>query len=496
MAETDPSDYVTLLNNLLVKGGKLKAMPNIVLQKGYSKDKTVSLWLGRCEFGGKSFTAKGGSQKGVKGDICKNIYQWFQGQGEGPSFSLPLRDINYIEELNRVLEQHGKPLPVPSFLSRSNNDEQWQVVCKYDGQEYEAKGKNKKEAKQELFKAMYEVVELELGREQSKDLSPALAPSLNLRPNNRGRRKRKPDSVKRKAMKTKRFKEKLMKLKVGVWKVCRICRTDPSSTVGLNFQSYTTCSYCHNSLDEIADQTFIFGDVERTGGHMTDPPLSIGFAVYRGSTMISSKHIYILPDGDHPKVGGYCERHIHHMGVGYRGGKKVLLYDRKEILPTVSAKEASEEMVKYLQHVGGGDVDLYFHGEDHKTIKEFVKSQGCEEKFMKTVGRMINTQVFFKLVQGEKKFGMKTLVEEWGTEADRNVYKKAHSAEVDAIVLGSLCTGEALLRRFIDWASLCDEASGPVVYTLPSSQLTMHYIWQDSSILRGDSNNELFYCEV
>ena len=143
---------------------------------------------------------------------------------------------------------------------------------------------------------------MELGREQSKDLSPALAPSLNLRPNNRGRRKRKPDSVKRKAMKTKRFKEKLMKLKVGVWKVCRICRTDPSSTVGLNFQSYTTCSYCHNSLDEIADQTFIFGDVERTGGHMTDPPLSIGFAVYRGSTMISSKHIYILPDGDQPKV--------------------------------------------------------------------------------------------------------------------------------------------------------------------------------------------------
>ena len=68
----------------------------------------------------------------------------------------------------------------------------------------------------------------------------------------------------------------------------------------------------------------------------------------------------------------------------------------EEILPTVSAKEASEEMLKYLEHVGGSDVDLYFYGEDHKTIKEFVKSQGCEGKFMKTVGRMINMQVFFK----------------------------------------------------------------------------------------------------
>ena len=153
-------------------------------------------------------------------------------------------------------------------------------------------------------------------------------------------------------------------------------------------------------------------------------------------------------------------------------------------------------MVKYIEHVGGGDVDLYFHGEDHKTIKEFVKSQGCEEKFMKTVGRMINTQVFFKLVQGEKKFGMKTLVEEWGTEADRNVYKKAHTAEVDAIVLGSSCTREALLRRFIDSACLCEKASVPVVYSLPSSQLSMHYIWQESSILREGSNDELFYCEV
>ena len=106
------------------------------------------------------------------------------------------------------------------------------------------------------------------------------------------------------------------------------------------------------------------------------------------------------------------------------------------------------------------------------------------------------TQVFFKLVQGQKKFGMKTLVAEWGTEADRNVYKKAHSAEVDAIILGSLCTREALLRRFLDWACLCEEASVPVVYSLPSSQLSMHYIWEDSSILREGSFDELFYCEV
>ena len=83
----------------------------------------------------------------------------------------------------------------------------------------------------------YQVVELELGREQSR----APSPSLNIRPNEcGGRNKRKPDSVKRKAMKTKSFKEKLMKLKVGVWKECSICRTDLSSTIGLNFQLYTT----------------------------------------------------------------------------------------------------------------------------------------------------------------------------------------------------------------------------------------------------------------
>ena len=80
-----------------------------------------------------------------------------------------------------------------------------------------------------------------------------------------------------------------------------------------------------------------------------------------------------------PKLGNILRGISITWGFGYRGGKKVLLYDRREILPTVSAKEASEEMMKYHEHVGGGHVDLHFHGDDHKTIKEFVRSQGCGE---------------------------------------------------------------------------------------------------------------------
>ena len=67
------------------------------------------------------------------------------------------------------------------------------------------------------------------------------------------------------------------------------------------------------------------------------------------------------------------------------------------------------------------------------------------------------------MVQGMKNFGMKTIVEDWGTEKDKFLYADAHKAIVDAEVLGSLCTGKLLAERFLNWQYLCKEASGPVV---------------------------------
>lgn len=298
-------------------------------------------------------------------------------------------------------------------------------------------------------------------------------------------------SMKKKKLKTEKFKKRLVKLQDAALKICKVCHTDPFSTVGINFQTYTSCSDCGQSLDDTEYPRCIFIDIERTGGPK-DAPLTIGLAVYKGPVLEQRKHIFILPDGEDPKASSVCSRKIHCMSVGYIKGKKVLLFKKKSIkkvLPAVSSREAAEDLLQFLRSVGRHN--MFHHGMDHVTMRDFMQSLGLYSEFRELIYKMVNTQEFFVVVQQGRRFGMKTIVNDWGTEEDKKNYENAHSAEVDAVVLGSLCTG-TLLKRFIDWQYLCSEASSQVIY-LDSSQLSAHYIEQNVSMKQDISK---FYFEV
>ena len=76
-----------------------------------------------------------------------------------------------------------------------------------------------------------------------------------------------------------------------------------------------------------------------------------------------------------------------------------------------------------------------------------------DDTFFNYVGTMHNSQDFYKQVQWSqdppRNWGMRTVVEDWASEEIKELYKKgAHSAVVDAEVLGRISCGERLGERF------------------------------------------------
>ena len=66
----------------------------------------------------------------------------------------------------------------------------------------------------------------------------------------------------------------------------------------------------------------------------------------------------------------------------------------------------------------------------------------------------MDTQPFFMQVQGVRKFGMATIVNDWADEEIKKQYKQdKHSALVDARALGAVCFCKEIEKRFMDFAN-------------------------------------------
>ena len=168
------------------------------------------------------------------------------------------------------------------------------------------------------------------------------------------------------------------------------------------------------------------------------------FAINSSGTVIASKDIIITPDGKNPSKTDWCSIHKHRMYVGFRNGQKVVMKRGKlgeadRVLASVTPKRAAEELVELLGNSAEDNI-IFFHGEDEKCLLPFMRSMGLEEKLKENVKSMIDTRGFFHMLDKGDKIGMSTLVKQYGSREDQDLYRDgAHSSLVDAVLQSKVC---------------------------------------------------------
>ena len=227
-----------------------------------------------------------------------------------------------------------------------------------------------------------------------------------------------------------------------------VFKTCPSLSCGYaNFVKYSFCYKCNTTLEVLKDDDiWWYLDIERVESKQESPPLSIGvFAVNKSGTVIARKDIIITPDGKNPSKTDWCSIHNHRMYVGFRNGKKVVMKrggkigEVDRVLPSVTPKRAAEELIELLGNSGEENI-IFFHGEDEKCLLPFMRSHGLEEKLKEKVKSIIDTRGFFQMLDKGDKIGMSTLVKQYASREDQELYRDgAHSSLVDAVLLSKVC---------------------------------------------------------
>ena len=141
-------------------------------------------------------------------------------------------------------------------------------------------------------------------------------------------------------------------------------------------------------------------------------------------------------------------------------------------MPSVTPKAAATQMVEFLTSLKSTNIIILFHGEDEKCLFPFLKLQGQYDEFKRMISIIVDTRGFFETVQRGRKTGMQTLIDEYGSPEEKQIYLKgAHSALVDATLLSKICgvfrkdftewlgadkllricSGKKLEKRFSDW---------------------------------------------
>ena len=355
------------------------------------------------------------------------------------------------ERVYNYLQSRRLPIPDISFKHlvtgvRGNKISVWKGTTQYLGKIVQGEGRTKLNCKANIYQSIFDCLQAEDcgGVERTMVLpSPTHIPT-----------KRKAQGVEAKSRQTQKYLKRLEKFATFVLKVC-ICGKR-------NFISYHNCYVCGLQLNDVVKPKYImvFIDIERVAGDLTAPPLSIGVVAMAGDGRVIKKtEIIILPEGDRPNKKNKLDRKpimIHKMYVGMRNGKKVVLSIRdgkEKILPSVSPEKAAESLTVFMEELGGA-CNIFFHGEDDRCLLPFLQRHKMIDRFDRIVLKWNNTQVFYKEIQLKKehpnlKFGMKAIVEDWATSEVKTLYADgAHSAVVDALVLGSISCGQKLRSRF------------------------------------------------
>lgn len=201
----------------------------------------------------------------------------------------------------------------------------------------------------------------------------------------------------------------------------------------------------------------MFIDIERVSGRQEAPPLSIALVKVVDQKIVECKEVVIVPAGNSPNKWDYNCKNIHKMYVENVGGnkvvKKMVVGGKDVVLPSLPPAKAAGVVVDFLTNCGD-NVSLVYHGEDEKCLLPFLEQHNVIHVFNDVVSSLIDSRVFFKIVQKPfgRKFGMKTVVEDWGDKEDKKEYLMgAHGALVDARVLAKICTGPQLGERFGHW---------------------------------------------
>ena len=190
--------------------------------------------------------------------------------------------------------------------------------------------------------------------------------------------------------------------------------------------------------------------------------LSIGLVVTKPCGQeLDRMDIIITPDGNDPKRDDYAARKIHKMYVTTnKNGEKVVMrrMDRIEddyVLKSSHPPEAADLLIKFLENVGSDNPVVLFHGDDEHCLIPFLIDHGLDQRFYDLVGSIVDTRGFFKMIQenrGEVKYGMEKIIQDFGSQEDKELYKKgAHRALTDALLLSRVCG--AMGDEFTDWVS-------------------------------------------
>ena len=209
---------------------------------------------------------------------------------------------------------------------------------------------------------------------------------------------------------TRTFIERLTS--IGVVKKC-----SNSGCEKYNFQTETKCNSCQTLLplvDSNKDcaEKVVFMDLERVDGDLKSPPLSIGMAVVddNGET-ISTKEIFILPEGSEPSRGCWAARNLHGIYIDKIRGVKILKVKNVPV-DTLSPEGAAREMIKFLAGVGR-KVTICFNGKDHVSLIPYLVKYHLWEEFSDIAVKLVDTQPFYQNVQGPRNYELKWIVKDW-----------------------------------------------------------------------------------
>ena len=333
------------------------------------------------------------------------------------------------EQLFNKLQREHRDQPVVAYkkiaiTGTKGGVDVWQGQCVFEGEIYSGEGRSKHEVKSDVHLQIFQHLQVGESEGDSRGNPQQLT---QIPPPNAGK-KRKRGSVGKGVLARKEMKREALKKKEEV----------------------------------INDKgVVVFFDQERVRGEEEAPPLSFGLAVVdKNGKTISSKEIYILPEGEDPKENSYCAKKVHHMYIARVRGVKVLKLrgggGDDEVLAALSPKEAALALLQYLSTIGT-ELVLAFHGKDDKSLLLFLTRLGLEQEFNNLVWHLVDTREFFYLVQ-ESKVGMKSIVQDWASKETKEKYSSgAHSALVDAETLGVICMHKELANRFCDWIYLATE---------------------------------------
>jgi len=362
-----------------------------------------------------------------------------------------------IVQVHNLLQRSKKSVPVINFVKSSVSGTKggvsfWKGDSEYEGKVYYGEGRTRSEAKADIFDQISKYLEAEGAGGVSR------AKSLNLlqSPPPKGKKTRRAKHRGEKGYEN--MKRKKMRAVFEVYKkgITKQCLNDNCGM--LNFIDAVKCWDCKEVLEvatrEVGERLYVFLDIERVAGNQESPPLSIGLVVMNERGEVEAEEeIFILPDGTEPRKNSYYVRIYQGMYVDFIKGMKVLKGGReRKVLPTVSPAAAAKELIAFLSGLSKSFY-VFYHGPDLACLSPFLERNGLKKTCSELVDKFVDTQPFFKQVQGDRKFGMATIVNDWADEVIKKQYNQdKHSALVDARALGAVCFSKEIEKRFIDFA--------------------------------------------